>query len=151
FDPEGAKKLLAEAGYPDGFDLELNVHAPIKEIAEAIGGQIRKVGIRASVRPLPLALYVRMRGEGKFTAFNGFYPTAAQPDMDNIMDFFFGQNRDYWKDPQIQSLKEKGGVEFDDEKRNAIYEQALDRINTMNYIFPVADLPMVFVHSKDVR
>ena len=151
FDPEGAKKLLAEAGFPDGFDLELDVHAPIKEIAEAIGGQVRKVGIRASVRPLPLALYVRLRGEGKFTAFNGFYPTAAQPDMDNIMDFFFGQNRDYWKDPQIHSLKEKGAIEFDEEKRNEIYEQALDRINTMNYILPVADLPMVFVHTKEVR
>jgi peptide/nickel transport system substrate-binding protein len=151
FDPEGAKKLLAEAGYPNGFDLEFDVHAPIKEIGEAIAGQIRKVGIRASVRPLPLALYVRLRGEGKFTAFNGFYPTGAQPDMDNILDFFFGQNRDYWKDPLIHSLKEKGAVEFDDEKRTAIYEQILDRINQMNYIYPVADLPMVFVHTKEVR
>jgi ABC-type transport system substrate-binding protein len=71
--------------------------------------------------------------------------------MDNILDFFFGQNRDYWKDPLIHSLKEKGAVEFDDEKRNEIYEQVLDRINTMNYILPVADLPMVFVHTKGVR
>ena len=151
FDPEGAKKLLAEAGYPNGFDLEFNVHAPIKEIGEAIAGQIRNVGIRASVRPLPLALYVRLRGEGKFTAFNGFYPTAAQPDMDNIMDFFFGQNRDYWQDPIIKARQEAGAVEFDAEKRNAIYQEALDRINTMNYILPVADLPMVFVHTKEVR
>ena len=37
------------------------------------------------------------------------------------------------------------------EKRNAIYEQALDQIIKMNYILPVADLPMVFVHTKDVR
>jgi len=151
FDPEGAKKLLAEAGYPNGLDLEFNVHAPIKEIGEAIAGQVRKVGFRASVRPLPLALYVRLRGEGKFTAFNGFYPTAAQPDMDNILDFFFDQDRDYWRDPLIKSLQEKGAVEFDEEKRTAIYEQALDQVNKMNYILPVADLPMVFVHTKEVR
>ena len=151
FDPEGAKKLLAEAGHPNGFDLELNVHAPIKEIGEAIAGQVRAVGIRASVRPLPLALYVQLRGQGKFTAFNGFYPTAAQPDIDNIFDFFFNQDRDYWNDPVIKEAQKKGFVEFDEEKRTAIYEKGIDQVNKMNYILPVADLPMVFVHNKDVR
>jgi peptide/nickel transport system substrate-binding protein len=127
------------------------VHAPIKEIGEAIAGQVRKVGIRASVRPLPLALYVQLRGQGKFTAFNGFYPTAAQPDIDNIFDFFFNQDRDYWRDPVIKEAQKAGFVEFDDEKRTAIYEKGIDQVNKMNYILPVADLPMVFVHTKDVR
>jgi peptide/nickel transport system substrate-binding protein len=151
FDPEGAKKLLAEAGHPDGFDLELNVHAPIKEIGEAIAGMVRKVGIRASVRPLPLALYVRLRGEGKFTAFLGFYPTNAQPDMDNIFDFFFNGNRDYWNDPVVREVQAAGAVEFDDEKRTALYQKGVDEVNKKNYILPVADLPIVSVHSKDVR
>jgi peptide/nickel transport system substrate-binding protein len=151
FDPADAKKLLAAAGYPDGFDLELDVHEPIKEIAEAIAGMVRKVGIRASVRPLPLALYVRMRGEGKFTAFLGFYPTNAQPDMDNIFDFFFEGNRDYWNDPLIKQAEHAGAIEFDEAKRTAIYEKGIDQVNKMNYILPVADLPIVYVHSKDVR
>jgi peptide/nickel transport system substrate-binding protein len=151
FDPEGAKKLLAEAGYADGFDLELDVHEPVKEIGEAVAGMVRKVGIRASVRPLPLALYVRMRGEGKFTAFLGFYPTNAQPDMDNILDFFFNGNRDYWNDPVVKEVQAAGDVEFDEEKRPEIYRKAIDQVNKMNYILPIADLPMVFVHTKDVR
>jgi len=151
FDPEGAKKLLAEAGHADGFDLELDVHAPIKEIGEAIAGMVRKVGIRASVRPLPLALYVRLRGEGKFTAFLGFYPTNAQPDMDNIFDFFFNGNRDYWNDPVVREVQAAGAVEFDDEKRTALYQKGVDEVNKMNDILPVADLPIVSVHTKDVR
>jgi peptide/nickel transport system substrate-binding protein len=151
FDPAEAKKLLAEAGYPDGFDLELDVHEPIKEIGEAIAGMVRKVGIRASLRPLPLALYVRLRGEGKFTAFLGFYPTNAQPDMDNIFDFFFNGNRDYWNDPVVKEAARQGAVEFDDEKRAAIYQKGVDEINKMNDILPVADLPMVFVHTKEVH
>ena len=150
YDPADAKKLLAEAGYPDGFDLEFNVHEPIKEIGEAIAGQLRKVGIRASIRPLPISLYVRLRGEGKFTAFLGFYPTGAQPDMDNIFDLFFNGTRDYWNDPVIQAVQKEGAAELDEAKRPAIYRRGIDQVNKMNYILPIADLPLVFVHSKDV-
>jgi peptide/nickel transport system substrate-binding protein len=151
YDLEGAKKLLAEAGFADGFDLELNVHEPIKEIAEAIAGMVRKAGIRASVRPLPSSLYVRLRGEGKFTAFVGYRPTNARPDMDDLMDFFFNGNRDYWNDPVLKEAQKAGAVEFDAEKRVDIYRRAIDQVNKMNDILPLTDLPMVFVHTKDVR
>jgi peptide/nickel transport system substrate-binding protein len=151
FNPEDAKKLLADAGYPDGFDMELDAHEPVREIAEAVAGQLRKVGIRASVRPLPLSLYVRLRGEGKFTAFVGFYPTTAQPDMDNIFDFFFDGNRDYWNDPVIRQAQKDGIAELDGAKRPEIYKRGIDQVNKMNYILPLADLPLVFVHNKDVR
>ena len=51
----------------------------------------------------------------------------------------------------IGEAQRAGAVEFDPEKRTAIYERGVDRVNQMNYILPMADLPMVFVHSKDVR
>ena len=151
FDLEGAKKLMSEAGYANGFDMEFDVHESIKEIGEAVAGMVRRIGIRASVRPLPLALYVRLRGEGKFTAFNGFYPTNAQPDMDNIFDFFFDGNRDYWNDPVIQAAQKAGVQTPDEEKRALAYQKGVDQVNNMNYILPLADLPMVFVHTKDVK
>jgi peptide/nickel transport system substrate-binding protein len=151
YNPDDAKKLLAEAGYPDGFDLEFDVHEPVKEIGEAIAGMLRKVGIRASMRPLPISLYVSLRGAGKLTAFLGFYPTGAQPDMDNIFDLFFNETRDYWNDPVIQAAQKAGALESDETKRRAIYETGVDQINKMNYILPVADLPLVMLHSKDVQ
>jgi peptide/nickel transport system substrate-binding protein len=151
YNPEDAKKLLAEAGYKDGLDLEFDVHEPLSEIGQAIAGMVRKVGIRASMRPLPLTLYVRLRGDGKLTSFLGFYPTSAQPDMDNLLDFFFSGNRDYaGNDPVIRDAEEKGAVEFDPKKRDAIYEKAIDHINNHYLILPVADLPMVFVHNKEI-
>jgi len=50
YDPAEARKLLTEAGYPDGFDFTLHTPSMRKEIAEAVVGYLRKVGIRASVR-----------------------------------------------------------------------------------------------------
>jgi peptide/nickel transport system substrate-binding protein len=151
YNPDDARKLLAEAGYKDGFDLELDVHEPLADIGQAVAGMLRKVGIRASMRPLPLTLYVRLRGDGKLTSFLGFYPTTAQPDMDNILDFFFDGNRSYvGDDPIIRDAQEKGAIEFDAKKRDAIYEKAIDHVNEQNLILPVADLPMQFVHTKEV-
>ena len=94
---------------------------------------------------------MRLRGDGKFTAFLGFYPTSAQPDMDNILDFFFDGNRDYWDDPVIQEAQKAGAVEDDEAKRDEIYKTGIDQVNKKNYILPVADLPLVMLHSKDVQ
>jgi ABC-type transport system substrate-binding protein len=67
------------------------------------------------------------------------------------MDFFFNGNRDYWNDPALKQAQKAGAVEFDLKKRNEIYKGAIDRINRMNYIFPLTDLPMVFLSTKDVK
>ena len=48
-DVEGAKQLMASAGYPNGFDIELNSIEASRQITEAIAGQLRKIGIRAKI------------------------------------------------------------------------------------------------------
>ena len=151
YNPAEAKKLLAEAGYPNGVDLILDVFAPSKQIAEAIAGEIRKVGFRTTVNPMTLGVYVKRRGDGEFTAFVGYYPTAAQPDMANLLDFFFGADRDYWKDDKIMDIFQKGNLEFDLAKRTALYTPALNIINEKAYIYPMSELPLLFVSHKDVK
>ena len=64
-DPAGAKKLLAEAGYADGFDLEIVARDTGRATAEAITGQLRAVGIRASVKLLSFAAYRQYQTDGK--------------------------------------------------------------------------------------
>ena len=150
YDPAGAKKLLAEAGYPNGFDLVLYVHEPFKSIAEAMAGEVRKVGIRASIESLPNAAYVRMRGQGEFTAFLGSFPAATHPDTSVVNEFFFSGDRDYWQDPMIQKAMEAGEVEFDDAKRAAIYTPILDKANRESYLLPISEQPTMWAHSKDV-
>ena len=151
YDPEGARKLLAEAGFPNGMDLQFYVLSPVKEIGEAIAGDLRKVGIRANIESLVRSVHVKKRGNGEYTAFFGVYPTVAEPDVDNLLDVFFGDNRDYAKDPIIHKAMRDGGAEFDLEKRAAIYTPALNRINEQAYMLGFSELPILFAHSKDVR
>jgi peptide/nickel transport system substrate-binding protein len=53
-DPAKAKKLLAQAGYPNGFEVDFLVpvgqYNKVKDVAEAIGGMLNEVGIRARLR-----------------------------------------------------------------------------------------------------
>jgi peptide/nickel transport system substrate-binding protein len=150
YDPAEAKKLLAEAGFPNGLDLVLHAHEPVKYVAEAIAGEVRKVGIRASVESMPSAAYVRMRGDGEFTAFTGFFPAGTHPDTAVLNDFFFNDSRDYWQDPMIHQAMADGDKEFDDAKRTALYTPILDKVNREAYILPVSELPIVWAHHKDV-
>ena len=151
YDPEGAKKLLADAGKPDGFDMELSAFQPYKTLAEGIAGDLRKVGIRATVASLPIAVYTKLRGEGKLTTLVAEYPTFSQPNLINIMDVFFGGDRDYTNDPIIAKAYQEGPSQLDLAKRTEIYKTAMDRVNTEGYILPISEEPNLFLHSKDVE
>jgi len=151
YDPAEAKKLLAEAGHPDGIDLLLYAYAPLKDIAVAIAGELRKVGIRTSVEGLPTSVYSKKRDEGEFTAFLATYPTTAQPTLDNLLDFFFTGVRDYSQDDVIQAAFRDGKNIMDDAARGKVYARALDRINEKSYIYGFSELPVVYAHSSDVE
>ncbi len=151
YDLDGAKKLLAEAGYPNGIDMVFSVYEPFRHVAEAVVGEIRKAGFRATLDSMPLSVYTARRAKGELTVLLAAYPTFTQPNVENIFDVFFGAERDYSGDPSILAIAAKGAVEPDIAKRTGIYTEALDRVNLQSYVYPMIEQPIVVAHSSDVR
>jgi peptide/nickel transport system substrate-binding protein len=146
-----AKKLMADAGFANGLDLVIQVHEPYKDIAVAIAGQLRDIGIRATVQPMTISTYIRAREDGKLTVFVGSRPTANFPETIEMLEAFFEGSRDYWKDDLIAQTIEKARMVTDDKERAKVLAPALDRNNAQVYALPIATTPWVFAHSKEIR
>ncbi len=78
-------------------------------------------------------------------------PTASFPDVGNILDTFFGAERDYARDPIVAKAMEDGEKELDPAKRADILEKARNRATEMSYVLAVSSMPTVFAHSKDTE
>jgi peptide/nickel transport system substrate-binding protein len=148
FDREAAKKLLTEAGFADGFDVELTAPTGIDGLAEAIGGELRKIGVRAKIDKVTVPAYRQKQTSGKIQILVWLW---GQPDVYSTAALFFdGGPRDYWHDAKLIELMNEGVATTDLAARKAIYRQLFDRVNEMNYILPISTVPELFIHSKDL-
>ncbi len=127
-----AKALLADAGYPDGFDIDANIGNSGLSInqMEALSGQLREdLGINMTLKPVDTATYqVHMR--------EGTYPFSQSPfsiliaDPSDIFNQFYAKNVNRnptnWSDPRLDEIIEAQGKELDPDKRQALFDEAVD-------------------------
>jgi peptide/nickel transport system substrate-binding protein len=153
YDPAAAKTLLAEAGLANGFDLELLTWGQARSIAEMVAGDLRKVGVRASVNAATVNVFQKLRGEGKAqTQVTLWDNGGGAPDIDTTATFFYLPSpRNYTGDAELAALTQAGERETDPEKRAAIYRKLFDRVTEERYAMPLVELPAVMVQSKDLE
>jgi peptide/nickel transport system substrate-binding protein len=128
YDPERAKRLLAEAGFAQGLSLTLNSpsgrYIKDKEAAEAIGGQLQKIGVKAQVVTHEWGGYVSKWPEGLSPMY--MLGWAGTWDADGILYPLLrsGQRFARWSNPEFDRLIETGRTTLDAGERRRIYSQA---------------------------
>jgi peptide/nickel transport system substrate-binding protein len=144
YDPDKAMALLAEAGYPDGIDVTMDVEGAFKDTAEAVASLLTKGGIRTTVvvgegaqlvekwrtqgKPKTGDMYFTSWGNGSLDPFDIFTPTHRTNDRGNSAGY---------ANPELDALLDAAAIELDVEKRAGMYREAELMIN--------ADAPYVYL------
>jgi len=137
YDLEKAKKLLAEAGYPEGFSTKITTTPRYNmgvELAQAMAAQLEKVGIKAEIEVLewgtirqywggllpedcPLDIFIMGAGASSADADWGLRPIFRTQERNE-------NNYGYYSNAEFDDVIERAMREIDVEPRNALYRRA---------------------------
>jgi peptide/nickel transport system substrate-binding protein len=140
-DPGRARRLLAEAGYPDG--LEVTLEAPAgryqgdKEIAEALGGQWQKAGFRPRVQVAEWGAYFKRYLGKQFQDAYLLGLGGPMQDGDELYNLVSSKGRGlYYKNDKVDALFDAGRSTMDPAKRRKIYaELARAMVEDATWVF----------------
>ena len=153
YDPDAAKALLAEAGYPDGFSIGMDCpndrYVNDEAICQAVAAMLARVGVKVNLNAQPKAKYfARILPSGGFdTSFYLLGWTPGSFDSWNVLDTLMNCRDETGKgspfnlggfcDPQIDALSDQILVENDPEKRDAMIAEAFKISHDNAYYIPL--------------
>lgn len=137
FDPEGAKKLLAEAGYPNGFELTIsttnNRYINDSQVSQAVAQYFSRIGVKTSVDAMPSSVYFPKRAKREFSVAIGGWPSetgeasalfslwVASTDRPNGIGT---SNYGGYSDPGFDKVFLEAFTTVDDTKRKAMLQES---------------------------
>ncbi len=163
YDVNAAKKLLADAGYPNGFELGMdcpnNRYINDEKICQAVAAMLARIGVKVNLNAIPRAQYFPkaqrlevsfcMLGWGGATtdAIFTLQPVLHSRNDKGDGEWNLGNFRDERLDAAIDQLK----VEFDEAKRRALTLEAVAVLRENAYVVPLYRRMAPWVSRREVE
>ncbi len=132
YDPERARKLLAEAGYPGGFEVVFSTHnrariySPVGiRLSERIQQDLALVGIRAKLDQMEFPTFLERQKSREYTMSNSGW-ISDNGDPDNFLFELVGRedNSLNYENPEATRLMRQAAAEKDVARREQMYQEA---------------------------
>ena len=139
YDPEKAKELLAEAGYPNGFECSLYVNGDVRtRSAQIVQAQLAEVGITVDISTYEWGALLDSLNAGDHEMFIlGWSNTSFDADGSTYQLFYSENhgatgNRAFLTDEKVDELIIAAQEESDDTKRMGLYKELQDRLHEIS-------------------
>jgi peptide/nickel transport system substrate-binding protein len=162
FDLDGARKLLADAGYPNGFSFNFNCQSDSlvneEEFCQAVASMWSRAGLRPNLSLGPRSTQTPKRVKGEFDVIS--FGWANEPMIDaysilvQVLRSKSGSggvfNWGDWGRPDMDALIDRAGVELDNAKRIPLMSEALMIAKREHLFIPMHNQPMAWAMRNSV-
>ncbi|UYV36486.1 ABC transporter substrate-binding protein [Rhodobacteraceae bacterium D3-12] len=150
YDPEKAKALLAEAGYPDGFTTEFYAYRD-RAYAEAITSYLNAVGIKTDFKMLQYSALRELNMQGKVPmTFQTWGSYSINDASAMVSQFFKHGSLDSTRDDQVLEWLKVADSSTNPDERIEYYGKAINRIADQAFWAPMFSYNTNYVFTNDV-
>jgi len=151
YNPDKARQLLQDAGYPDGFVLELYGYRD-RPILEAVMGDLAKVGVKANLNFLQASALLKLLSENKTPMTMMVWGSLSLRDAHGSIGYWFGgSSMDYARDARVLELLRGDTYSVEPNKRRAAYQEAAAIISQQAYAIPLFSYALNYAYHKDLN
>ena len=156
YDPDKARELLAEAGYPDGVSFNLltsSTYAFFEQSAIAVQASLKEVGIDITLEAPDWSTYNSRLRSGEYDCLiNGYLANVSDPDWISAL-YADGANYNtgHFYNERFEELLVAGRTATSDEERQEIYEECQKILIEESPHCYILWRPQAYAYSVDVR